>query len=88
MGDILKFLFVVVIGGIITFLIVKAITAQRLKEEALERSKEAFKLEILKKRKNSVHVGIFDAEDNHITNMCIKGEKFSKDIYDGNIIYV
>lgn len=88
MGEIIKFIFVVVIGGLISYFIIKAITAEIIKEKALEKNKEAFKLEILKRKEDSVHVGVFDSENNQIDDMCVMGEKFSDEIYEGNIIYI
>ncbi|MGL4804779.1 MAG: hypothetical protein ACRC26_00275 [Bacteroidales bacterium] len=88
MGDIFRFIFIVLIGGLISYLIIKAITAEMLKEKALEKNRSAFKIEILKRKEDSVHVGIFDSEDNHLENMCVEGEKFSDEIYEGNIIYI
>lgn len=70
-----------------TYKIYDTITKKRLAEEAAIRCKEAFKAEIQSKKRNSVHVGLFDEYDNEIDEFELESpEGVSSDVRVGDVI--
>ena len=75
--------------GAAVIIVACKITKEIIAEKACKEFNEAFKAEIQEAKKNAVHVGIFDEEDNTIGEMTIESEK-GVDAYikQGDVIYL
>lgn len=65
------------------------ITKEIIAQKARKKFNEAFKAEIQEAKKNAVHVGIFDEEDNTIGEITIESEQgVDASIKQGDVIYL
>ena len=77
-----------VLGATVITLACK-VTKEIIAQKARKKFNEAFKAEIQEAKKNAVHVGIFDEEDNAIGEITIESEKgVDASIKQGDVIYL
>lgn len=65
------------------------IDQRTIKREVQRKYKEAFRAEILEKKKNAIKVGIFDPEEDKLGELEITSEKgVDQSLYEHQIIYM
>lgn len=73
--------------GLVTYKVVK-VTRTAIREKALQKAKNAFKLKIKDKSTKHVDVGIYSRNEDDLGDMRLEGNEVSSDIRKGQIIYL